>query len=65
MPLIIVILLAALLSSGNVAPVAAGFIVGVALGLIAVYRLGWNARGDFEQDQAIEGVRKKNAANRM
>ena len=66
MPLIVVvILLAALLSSGSAAPVALGFVAGVSLGLMLVYRWGWNARGNHEAAQAHEGIDKRNAANRM
>lgn len=47
--------------SGAGVGVVAGFLVTVFFGFAA----GWNRRGDYEQDQAIEGIRKKNAGNRM
>lgn len=63
--LVVVILLAALLSSGSAAPPVLGFVVGLALGLFIVYRLGWNARGDYDAQQAHKAVDDKNKAGRM
>ncbi|MBK9944318.1 MAG: hypothetical protein IPP13_28040 [Kouleothrix sp.] len=63
--IIVVILLAALLSSSGAAPSLAGFVVGVALGLMVVYRLGWNARGDYDAEEAKRAVDSKNQAGRM
>ena len=63
--LVVVILLAALLSSGSAAPPVLGFVVGLVLGLLAVYRLGWNARGDYDAQQAHKSIDDKNKAGRM
>ena len=63
--LVIVILLAALLSSGSAAPPVLGFVVGLVLGLLAVYRLAWNARGDYDAQAAKRAIDDKNKAGRM
>jgi hypothetical protein len=42
-----------------------GFAVGVFAGLLFTYRLGWNGRGDEDERQAVEGVRKKNQAGKI
>ena len=63
--LVVVILLAALLSTGSAAPPVAGFVVGLVFGLLAVYRLGWNARGDYDAQAAHKAVDDKNKAGRM
>lgn len=63
--LVVVILLAALLSSSGAAPSLAGFVVGVALGLAFVYRYAWNARGDYDAEEAKRAVDAKNQAGRM
>lgn len=62
---VVVILLAALLSSGSVAPPVLGFVVGLVFGLLAVYRLGWNARGDYDAQAAHRSIDDKNKAGRM
>lgn len=62
---VVVILLAALLSSGGVAPPLLGFVVGLALGLAVVYRLAWNARGDYDAQQAHRKIDDSNKAGRM
>ncbi len=63
--LVVVILLAALLSSGSAAPPVLGFVVGLALGLIVIYRVGWNARGDYDAQQAHRKVDDANKAGRL
>jgi len=63
--LVVVILLAALLSSGSAAPPVLGFVVGLALGLFIVYRLGWNARGDYDAEAAKRKIDDGNRAGRM
>lgn len=63
--LVVVILLAALLSSGSAAPPVAGFVVGLALGLLVVYRVGWNARGDFDAAAQHRKIDDGNKAGRM
>jgi len=63
--LVVVILLAALLSSGSAAPPVAGFVVGLVFGLLVIYRLGWNARGDYDAQAAHKAVDDKNKAGRM
>ncbi len=63
--LVVVILLAVLLSSGSAAPPVAGFVVGLVFGLLAVYRLGWNARGDYDAQQAHRKIDDSNKAGRM
>lgn len=63
--LVVVILLAALLSSGSAAPPVAGFVVGLALGLLVIYRLGWNARGDYDAQAAHRKIDDSNKAGRM
>jgi ABC-type nitrate/sulfonate/bicarbonate transport system permease component len=42
-----------------------GFVAGLIVTIFFGFALGWNRRGDYEQDQAIEGVKKKNAGNRI
>lgn len=44
---------------------ALGFVIGVGAGLLFTYRLGWNGRGDEDERQAHEGIRKKNQAGRI
>lgn len=63
--LVVVILLAALLSSGSVAPPVLGFVVGLVLGLLAIYRLGWNARGDYDAEAAKRKIDDDNKAGRL
>lgn len=63
--LVVVILLAALLSSGSVAPPLLGFVVGLVLGLLAIYRLGWNARGDYDAEAAKRKIDDGNKAGRL
>ena len=63
--LVVVILLAAMLSSGSAAPPVLGFVVGLALGLIVIYRVGWNARGDYDAQQAHRKVDDANKAGRL
>lgn len=63
--LVVVILLAALLSSGSAAPPVLGFVVGLVLGLLAVYRRGWNARGDYDAQAAHRKIDDGNKAGRM
>lgn len=62
---LIIILLAAALFAAQPATMVAGFLAGVVIGLLIVYRYGWNARGDYDEAQAIEGVKKKNQSARM
>lgn len=42
-----------------------GFAVGLVVTIFFGFAFGWNRRGDYEQDQAIEGIKKKNAGNRI
>ena len=63
--LVVVILLAALLSSGSAASPVLGFVVGLIFGLVAVYRLGWNARGDYDAEAAKRKIDDGNKAGRM
>jgi hypothetical protein len=63
--LVVVILLAALLSSGSAAPPVLGFVVGLVLGLMAIYRLAWNARGDYDAEAAKRKIDDGNKAGRM
>lgn len=63
--LVVVILLAALLSSGSPAAPALGFVVGLALGLLAVYRVGWNARGDYDAEAAKRKIDDNNRAGKL
>ncbi len=63
--LVVVIVLAALLASGDATPAALGFVVAVVVGLLTTYRAGWNARGDYDAQQAHAAVDKKNTEGRM
>lgn len=63
--LVVVILLAALLSSGSAAPPVLGFVVGLVLGLLIVYRIAWNARGDYDAQAAHRKIDDGNKAGRM
>lgn len=63
--LVVVILLAVLLSSGSAAPPVLGFVLGLMLGLMAIYRLGWNARGDYDAAAAHRKIDDNNKAGKM
>ena len=64
-PVVVIIVLAAILASGDAAPAAIGFVIAVAIGLLTTYRMGWNARGDYDAQQAHKAVDDKNKAGRM
>lgn len=42
-----------------------GFGVVALFGFLFLYKLAWNARGDYDEHQAIEGIKKKNQSARM
>jgi len=63
--LVVVILLAALPDESSAAPPVLGFVVGLVLGLMAIYRLAWNARGDYDAEAAKRKIDDGNKAGRM